>query len=126
MAVTVTHSTAALNAATNAVTALLTTGSKLVFRTAGDTEVATLSFADPAFGGATAGVATAGTITADDTATGNASPVTKATLETGAATMVITANVDTSGAAINMTNGVTVNANDTVSCSSLTYKAINA
>lgn len=126
MAGTVTHSTAALNAATDAVTALIGASGKLVFRTAGDTAAATLALATDAFGDAVAGVATAGTITADSDATGNASPVTKATLETSGGTIVVTASVGTSGEAINMTNGTTINQHDTVSCSALTYKAINS
>jgi hypothetical protein len=122
----VTHSTAALNAATDAVTALIGASGKLVFRTAGDVAVATLSLATDAFGDASSGTATAGTITSDTNATGNASAVAKATLETSGGTMVITCAVAASASDINMTNGLTVASGDTVSCSSLTYKAISA
>lgn len=124
-----THSTAARNAAVDAVTALLTTGSKLKFRVGGTlgspgTAAATLSLASTAFGAASSGVATAGTITSDTNATGNASPVTAASLETGAGTIVIYCAVATSGSDINI-NNTTINAGDTVACSSLTYTAFN-
>ena len=49
-----------------------------------------------------------------------------ATLQTGAGTVVIHCAVAASGSDINMTNGLTVAANDTVSCSSLTYTALSA
>ena len=128
----VTHSTAARNAATDAVTALLGSTAKLVFRISPSTvaspgtAVATLSMAATAFGAASSGTATAGTITSDTAATGNASPVAFASLQTGAGTIVIHCAVAASGSDINMTNGLTVAANDTVSCSSLTYTALSA
>lgn len=128
----VTHSTAARNAATDAVTALLGGTAKLVFRISPSsvaspgTAVATLSMSATAFGAASSGTATANAITSDTNATGNASPVAFATLQTGAGTVVIHCAVAASGSDINMTNGLTVNAGDTVSCSSLTYTALSA
>lgn len=128
----VTHSTAARNAATDAVTALISTSGKLVFRISPSTvaspgtAVATLSLSATAFGAASSGTATANTITSDTNATGNASPVAFATLETSAGTVVIHCAVAASSSDINMTNGLTVNAGDTVSCSSLTYTALSA
>ena len=191
----VTHSTAARNAATDAVTALISTSGKLVFRLSGTvgapgTAVATLSLATPnAFGASSSGTATAGAITSDTNAAGNASPVATATLQTSGGTVVIHCDVGaqvttsitgtsgqdtiTVGSAtglvigmtvtgtgigtgarityingttvhlsvvnsgtpsgtgtfnydINMTNGLTVAAGDTVSCSSLTYTALSA
>lgn len=126
-----THSTAARNAATNAVVDLLAAaGSKLVFRLAGgsvsapSTAVATLTCATPAFGASSSGTATAGAITSDTNATGNASPVATATLQTSTDTIVMHFAVAASGSDINMTNGLTVAAGDTVSCSSLTYTAL--
>jgi hypothetical protein len=127
----VTHSTAARNAATDAVTALIGASGKLAFRLAGTvsapgTTVATLSLSATAFGASSAGTATANAITADTNATGNASPVATATLQTSAGTVVIHCAVAASGSDINMTNGLTVAAGDTVSCSSLTYTALSA
>lgn len=127
----VTHSTAARNAATDAVTALLGTTAKLVFRLSGTvgapgTAVATLSMSNPAFGASSNGTATANAITSDTNATGNASAVATATLQTGAGTVVIHCAVAASGSDINMTNGLTVASGDTVSCSSLTYTALSA
>ena len=61
----ITLSTAARNAAANAVVDLVDAGSgagKLVIMTAGDVEVATLTFSDPAFGNAASGTATASAI----------------------------------------------------------------
>lgn len=127
----VTHSTAARNAATDAVTALLGSTAKLVFRLSGTvgspgTAVATLSMSATAFGASSSGTATANSITSDTNATGNASPVATATLQTGAGTVVIHCAVAASGSDINMTNGLTVASGDTVSCSSLTYTALSA
>lgn len=127
----VTHSTAARNAATDAVTALISTSGKLAFRLSGTvsapgTVVALLSLSTTAFAASSTGTATANAITADTNATGNASPVATATLQTSAATVVIHCAVAASGSDINMTNGLTVAAGDTVSCSSLTYTALSA
>lgn len=125
----VTHSTAALNAATDAVTALIGSSGNLVFRLAGSvgapgTAVATLPLSTDAFGDASSGTATANAITSDTNATGNASAVATATLQTSGGTVVIHCAVGSSGSDINMSGGLTVAAADTVSCSSLTYKAI--
>lgn len=127
-----THSTAARDAATNAVVDLLdAAGSKLVFRLSGTlgapgTAVATLVMATPAFGASSSGTATAGAIASDTNATGNASPVANASLQTSGDTLHIHVAVAASGSDINMSNGLTVAAADTVSCSSLTYTALNA
>ena len=128
----VTHSTAARNAATDAVTALISTSGNLVFRispstvSAPGTAVATLPLSATAFAAASSGTATANAITSDTNATGNASPVAFATLQTSGGTVVIQCAVAASGSDINMTNGLTVAAGDTVSCSSLTYTALSA
>ena len=132
---TISHSTAARNAATDAVTALLTAGSKLVFRTSTSdlnsplttaNAVATLTFSTPAFGASATGTATANSITSDTAATGSVNPVTHATLQTAGNTGVIQCQVAASASDINMTGGLTVAAGDTVSCSSLTYTALSA
>lgn len=127
----VTHSTAARNAATDAVTALIGTSGNLVFRLSGTvgspgTAVATLPLSSTAFGAASSGTATANAITADTNAAGNASPIATATLQTSGGTVVIHCAVAASGSDINMTNGLTVASGDTVSCSSLTYTALSA
>lgn len=127
----VTHSTAARNAATDAVTALIGASGKLVFRLSGTvgapgTAVATLPLSATAFAAASSGVATANAITSDTNATGNATAVANATLETSAGTVVIHCAVAASGSDINMSNGLTIAAADTVSCSSLTYTAMGS
>lgn len=130
----VTHSTTARDAATNAVVDLLDgAGSKLVFRISPSsvgspgTAAATLTFATPAFGASSTGTATAtASITSDTNAAGNASAVAYASLQTSADTIHIHCAVAASASDINMTNGLTVAAGDTVSCSSLTYTALSA
>ena len=127
----VTHSTAARNAATDAVTALIGANGRLAFRLTGTvsapgTVVALLPLSATAFGASSSGTATANAITSDTNATGNASAVATATLQTNAGTVVIHCAVAASGSDINMTNGLTVAAGDTVSCSSLTYTALSA
>lgn len=128
----VTHSTAARNAATDAVTALIGASGKLVFRISPSsvaspgTAAATLSLSATAFGASASGTATANAITSDTSATGNASPVAFATLQTSGGTIVIHCAVAASGSDINMTGGLTVGAGDTVACSSLTYTALPA
>ena len=129
MAGTTTHPEAFRNTVADLVDSTLSTTAKLVFRLSGSaaspgTAVATLSMANPAFGSASAGVITAGTITSDTNATGNASPVATATLETGAGTVIVHTTVAASGDAINLSGGLTIGAGDTVSCSSLTYAAM--
>lgn len=127
----VTHSVAARNAATDAVTALIGTSGNLVFRLSGTvgapgTAVATLPLSATAFGASATGTATANAITSDTNAAGNASAVATATLQTSVGTVVIHCAVAASGSDINMSNGLTVAAGDTVSCSSLTYTALSA
>lgn len=128
----VTLSTAARDAATNAIVDLLDgAGSKLVFRLAGTigapgAAVATLTMATPAFGASSSGTATAGAIASDTNATGNASPVANASLQTSGDVLHIHCAVAGSGSDINLTNGLTVASGDTVSCSSLTFAATSA
>lgn len=128
----VTHSTAARNAATDAVTALIGASGQLIFRispstvAAPGTAVATLPLSATAFGASSTGTATANAITTDTNAAGNASPVAFATLQTSGGTVVIQCAVAASGSDINMSNGLTVSAGDTVACSSLTYTALSA
>lgn len=127
----VTHSTAARNAATDAVTALISTSGNLKFRLSGTigspgTAVATLPLSATAFGASSSGTATANAITSDTNATGNASAVANASLETSGGTLIIHCAVAASASDINMTGGLTVASGDTVTCSSLTYTALSA
>lgn len=127
----VTHSTAARNAATDAVTALIGASGKLKFRLAGTvaapgTAVATLLLSPTAFQAAAGGTATSNALASDTNATGNATAVSTATLETSDGTVVIHCAVAASASDINMTNGLTIAAGDTVSCASLTYTALAA
>ena len=125
----VTHSTASKDLATNAVVDQLDgAGSKLCFRISSAGAIAaTLTFATPAFGASSAGVATrTGSIASDVSAAGNASAVSHATLQTSADVVAITCQVAASASDINMTGVLTIGAGDTVSCSSLTYAALSA
>ena len=127
----VTHSVAARNACTDAVTALLGASPKLVFRLAGNvsspgTAVATLTFSSTPFGASSSGTATANAITSDSAATGNASPVAAATLETSSGTVIIHCQVAASGSDISLSNGLTIAAGDSVTCGSLSYTALAA
>lgn len=128
----VTHTAAAQNAATDAVTALIGASGNLAFRLTGTvgspgTVVCTLALSATAFGASSSGTATANAITTNTNATpGSASPVATATLQTSGGTVVIHCAVAASGSDINMTNGLVIASGDTVSCSSLTYKALLA
>ena len=128
----VTHSTAARNAATDAVTALIGASGNMKLRISPSsvgspgTAAATLPLTADAFADSITGTATANAITSDTNATGNASAVAYGTLETSAGVIVIHFGVAASGSDADMSGGLTVGAGDTVSCSSLTYKAIAA
>jgi hypothetical protein len=132
----VTHSAASRNAATNAVVDQLDgAGSKLVFRISPSSvaspgaAAATLTMATPAFGASgavVAGRADAGAIASDTNAAGNGSAVAYATLQTSGDVIAIHFAVAASGSDIDMSNGLTIAAADTVSCSSLTYVALPA
>ncbi|TDI73860.1 MAG: hypothetical protein E2O82_05095 [Betaproteobacteria bacterium] len=119
---TVTHSAQARNNIADAILALIDAGGagKLIFRTSGDAEVATLTFSVTS-GVVAAEVLTFNAITDDSNATGGT--VAKATIEDDSSNAVIlTDAVQTSGGDINLSSLV-VAATDTVSCSALTYTA---
>ena len=126
----VTHSTAARNAATDAVTALIGASGRLKFHITGSTVaapstvVANLALSATAFGASSTGTATANAITSDTSAAGGT--VAFASLQTSGGTAVIHCAVAASASDINMSNGLAVTAGDTVSCSSLTYTALSA
>jgi hypothetical protein len=91
---TITHSTPARNAATDAVTALIGASGNLKFRIAGTigapgAAAATLPLSATAFAASSGGTATANAITSDTNATGNASAVANASLETSGGTLII-------------------------------------
>lgn len=120
MAITLT--TTARNAACDAIVDLIDVGSTdangdLIIATAGDVEVATLSFANPAFGSAVNGVATANAIGADTTATGGTAAIFKFMNRNNAE--VLRGSVGTSGADLNLSS-VNIGAGDTISVSSFT------
>ena len=105
-----------------------TDGGKLVFRITGSTAntpttaVATLTLNAGAFGASSTGTITAAAITSDTNATGGT--VAFATIETSASAVKAHCAVAASGSDIDLTNGLTVTAGDTVSCSALTYTAM--
>lgn len=92
------------------------------FQTSGGTEVATLPFSNPAFGAASAGIATANAITSDTNATGGT--VAKAVFKDGAGTTILTCSVTaTSGGGDIELSAVVITAGQTVSMASLTYES---
>jgi len=120
MAITLT--TAARNAACNAVVDLIDVGTTdangdIVIMTSSDVEVATLAFANPAFGNAATGVATANAIAADTTATGGTAARFK--FQDRNNTEVLRGNVATSGSDLNLSS-LNIGAGDTISISSFT------
>lgn len=122
----ITHGSATRDAVCNAVVDRLDLGSgtsagRLVFLTAASAAVATLALSNPAFGNASAGVATANAITSDTNAAGGTT--TKFELRDRDGAAVILGSVGTSGSDINLSS-VIIGAGDTVSVSSLTYTAM--
>lgn len=95
---------------------------KLKFQTAGDVDVATLTFSNPAFGAAASGTATASAITSDTNAVGGT--IAKARLKNAALTDKILCSVTATGGGGDIQlNSVVVSAGQTVAVSSLTYSA---
>lgn len=126
----VTHPTTFRNAVADLIGDNVNSG-KLVFRaTPSDantpgTAVATLTLAADAFnagGTGGAGKIVAGAITSDTNAVGGT--VAFATIQSSADVIKVHCAVAASGSDINMTNGLVVNAGDTVACSSLEYTAM--
>ena len=95
---------------------------KLVMQTAAGATVATLTFANPAFGAASAGVATANAIVADTNAVGGT--IAKAELRQGASAPVVLCSVTATGGGGDIQlNSVVISAGQQVSITSLTYAA---
>ena len=126
----VTHETAVRNTLADACVDLIDTGAAspnlgyIELRTSGDVECATLTFANPAFGAAAGGTATANTIASDTNATGGT--VAKFVIYDSDGTALVngsvTATTDSPQGDITLSS-TTVGAGDTVSISSLTYSA---
>jgi hypothetical protein len=95
---------------------------KIIMQTAGSVTVATLTFANPAFGAAAAGTATANAIVADTNAVGGT--IGKAELRQGGGTPIVLCSVTTTGGGGDIQlNSVVISAGQQVSLTSLTYSA---
>jgi hypothetical protein len=95
---------------------------KIIMQTSGGTTVATLTFSNPAFGAASAGVATASAITADTSAVGGT--IAKAEFRQGGGTAIVLCSVTATGGGGDITlNSVVISAGQQVSLTSLTYTA---
>ena len=126
-AVTAVHVTVR-NAALDAAVDLLDAGGAgtLEFQTAASAEVATLTFSATAFGAASSGSATANAITNDTSATGSASPITKAVFKNNAGTALWTVTVTATGGGGDIElPATTIGAGATVGLSSLVANAPN-
>jgi len=122
----VTLGTTARNAAADGVVDLLDGGAgdatgDISFQTAGAVALATCNLTNPAFGNASAGVATAAAI-AQGTVSGSSNPSTiaLAIFRNRANTEIFRCAVGTSGSDINLSS-VAVNNSDTIDITSLTY-----
>ena len=121
----VTHSTAARNAAANAVVDLLDAGTPpgdLVFLTSGDATVCTIELETTAFGAAANGVATLAQGSGKTSDGATAGTIAKAEFRNAAGTAVIFCACGTSGSDINIT-ALALDTGDTVTLTSLTYTA---
>ena len=124
----VTHPVDVRNGVANYVVDLIDNGGagSIVFQdaTQNDSDIATLAFSNPAFGGAASGIATAATIT-DDTNC-NAGTVGKFTVFSGAGDSCFTGSVTaTGGGGDIILSSTSIGQGDTISISSLTYEAPN-
>ena len=85
----------------------------------GNTEIATLTLGNPAFGASSTGVITLSGVPLSDTnATGGT--MAKFQIKSGGTTVEISGTVSTSGADINFAGGLVVGAGDTVTLTSFT------
>jgi hypothetical protein len=121
----VTHTTGTRNALADLIDDRVNAGASagtLEFQTSGDVEVATLTFSDPAFGAAAAGVITANAITTDASATGGT--IAKARFKDSDSLEVLACSVTSTGGGGDIElNSVIVSAGQSVSVTSLTYAA---
>lgn len=119
----ITHSTAIRNSIADLVVDSIDGGTGagyIEFQTSGGVEVATCPFANPAFGAAAAGVATANAITTDTNATGGT--ITQFDANDGDDITIFSGSVGTGGQDINMPS-VSITATESVAIDSLTYTA---
>lgn len=121
----VTHPDAVRNSITDLVVGKIDLGSGtaeglLVFNTSGDVEVATLTFANPAFSASAAGIASANAIADEPSATGGTT--TKFQMVDRDAVVIVEGSVGTSGQDINLSSNI-IAATDVVALTSLTYEA---
>ncbi len=116
-----TLTTASRNAACDAVVDLIdaqAASGTLVCETATDAAVATLTFANTAFGAAAAGVATANTIASDTNATGGT--IAQVSFYDATGNKILEATAGTGGGVEFTFSSLTVGSGDTVSVSSCT------
>ena len=107
------------SAIADAVDATIGTTATLELQDSGNTEIATISLANPAFGNAASGVITLEGVPLSDTnATGGT--MAKFQIKSGGSTVQISGTVSTTGADINFSGGLVVGAGDTVTITALT------
>lgn len=112
--------TAVRNALADAIDTQIGSAGFLEFQTGAQVEVATITFGNPAFGGAVVGVITmTGQPLSDTNATGNAGAINAFQIFASGSVLKITGTVSTSGADINMSS-LTVAATDTVELTTFT------
>ena len=120
-----THSATVRNTLTNAVVDAIDGGSGpglLVLMTSDNTPVATLVFANPAFGDSSGGIATANAISPDTNAAGGI--VAKFKVTTSASTTIFEGSVGTIGSGEDFElSSLVIGLGDTVAVSTLTYTA---
>ena len=122
-----THVTATRNAMADAVVDRIDLGTTdangdLMIMTSGDVEVATLAFANPAFGAAASAVATANAITKDSSATGGTAAKFKCQDRDNGEVVRGSVTATGGGGDIELSS-VTIAATDEVDITSLTYTA---
>ena len=123
MAITLTAS--ARNAACDAIVDLVDGGSSdstgdLVLMTAGDVEVATLAFSNPAFGASSAGVATASALSNDTSATGGTATKCKVVDRDNVTVWEGTVGITGSGEDVELASNI-IGAGDIVAVTSCTF-----
>jgi hypothetical protein len=123
MAITLTA--AARNAACDAIVDLVDGGSSdstgdLVLMTAGDGEVATLAFSNPAFGASSAGVATASALSNDTSATGGTATKCKVVDRDNVTVWEGTVGITGSGEDVELASNI-IGAGDIVAVTSCTF-----
>ena len=124
---TVTHTTAARDAAADAVVDLIDAGAgagSLIIRSNGNNVLATLTMSDPAFGAASGGSAAASAITTLDSAAGGASAAANFICVDSNTNTYIAGAVDTAGGSGDLVlDKLAIAAGDKVVISSMRYNA---